>query len=131
MNFREGMRRVGTVAGVAGAIVASIFCYALMGSIRDSRIGAERFNALVRTPTIVKLLHPDSSNSDSSGRHIPSGFVPDSGEFAAPDNRDQIKSVTFAGGEVLSIQLTGGATQYRTTPEAFYNYLLVSRPGNT
>jgi hypothetical protein len=71
-------------------------------------------------------VHPLWSSASPSSGHIPSGFLPDTGEFAAPDNREGIKSVTFSDGEITLIELVNGHLMSRATPEPFYNYFLES-----
>ena len=56
MNLREGMRRIGMVLGVAGAIIGGVAGYASASTTWQSRASARQFQYLRSCPTVEKFL---------------------------------------------------------------------------
>lgn len=120
MNTREGMRRIAIAFGFSGCIVGMLVGYGFWTHADAQRAAANRFEALARLPItgrVIKALR-ERHLSMADLERIASGSI----ETIAVDS-DGIKSVSWDGTSVVSIQTPDGETIPRTPAVSLWRYV--------
>jgi hypothetical protein len=129
MNFREGMRRLALLLGVAGAILGGFASCVELQTTLDQRARHNRFEQLANSDVVRQERKTfqayDALAAKSGGKPVapPSGFVPVPSEV----NKGGIRTINWDEGfGVYSIETEDGQTLYPTPAPSEWNYLWVA-----
>lgn len=136
MNAKEGMRRVGLVAGVLGACVGSYVSYTYSVALLDQRHQHEEFQSLASSPVVRKAVLFLKNYPAVVKDYTPSSdnpFDAIDALFGSADgwriDEGGIKKIYFGPNKDLkAIEKDDGATVYTTSSPPLSSYLLVLVP---
>jgi hypothetical protein len=105
MNFREGMRRLGVVLGVAGSVIGIMSVYESSHGLWNAHIGHQRFESLMASDSLLKTAKDIKAfNTQAWKESLNSGAV-----NSVEVNQDGIKDVTVdRATRISSIELSSG-----------------------
>jgi hypothetical protein len=118
MNAREGLRRIGLVAGVLGASLGAVVSYGSINDIIQEKVSAATFRSLASSAIVREQLR------EFKAIKPPPGY-----EFYEPGtvnvNKGGIKTIHLGDKlEITSIDTQDGAKLIKPVPVGFWSYVL-------
>jgi hypothetical protein len=136
MNAKEGMRRLGLVAGVLGACVGSYISYELLHPLLEQRHQHKEFQSLASSPVVRRAVlflknYPAVVKDYTPASDNPLDAL--DALFGSADgwriDEGGIKKIYFGPNQELkSIEKENGATVYTTSSPPLSSYLLALVP---
>jgi hypothetical protein len=127
MNMREGMRRIGLTAGIAGAVAGIVGSVFTCQDILHVRSEQSEFRTRLSTPFMSKHVKDIAKASET----LPAGYVLEDTDFLQTPNEDGVKSIHYGttsgekGEHVESVTYLDGTTVYKVPAIAWWEYAMV------
>jgi hypothetical protein len=143
MNVREGMRRLGLVAGFLGASAGAVVAYIQLQPLLARRAQYRTFQTLVSSPVVQKKIESLNDPFDEFGGYMVSAEINQGGiktiyfrphripsfeefkkQFKKQGGTPTAKA-SFSAADVSEIETDDSKTVDRTEPVALWSYLFI------